>query len=242
MSLADTSEPDLFDIVTAPAAVEPGEGTVTVELDAADAAALAALAGKLGLAPASIWRAAWALTLARLAGAARVRVGRGEAVAVVNVPPDGELAAWLVEASAAGAGAAPAEAAAPPQSAWREDGQAPLPGEGGPALCWHARGSAGATARFQLARIDRATVLRLGELLRAAVASVVAPGARLETASPLSAAERTRVVETWNRTAALYRTEATVHGLFREQAAAAPDRVALLWDGGRMTYGELDRR
>src|SRR6185436_7875419 len=92
-----------------------------------------------------------------------------------------------------------------------------------------------------LARIERATVVRLGELLGAAMASLVAPGARLETASPLSAAERARVVEEWNQTRVEYRTEATVHGLFREQAAAAPERVALLWDGGRMTYGELDR-
>ncbi|HUQ04875.1 MAG TPA: amino acid adenylation domain-containing protein, partial [Kofleriaceae bacterium] len=39
-----------------------------------------------------------------------------------------------------------------------------------------------------------------------------------------------------------YRPEATVHGLFREQAARHPERLALLWEGGTMTYGELDRR
>jgi osmoprotectant transport system substrate-binding protein len=39
-----------------------------------------------------------------------------------------------------------------------------------------------------------------------------------------------------------YRPDATVHGLFREQAAAHPERIALSWDGGAMTYAELDRR
>ncbi|HSK02285.1 MAG TPA: amino acid adenylation domain-containing protein, partial [Kofleriaceae bacterium] len=140
---------------------------------------------------------------------------------------------------AADAALAAVAAAEPPQSAWTEAEAAPT--ADGPALCWHARGVTTATARFQLARIEHATVERLGDLLRVAATSLVAPGARLETASPLSAAERTRVVETWNRTAVQYRTEATVHGLFREQAAAAPERIALVWDGGRMTYGELDR-
>ncbi|AKU98435.1 Malonyl CoA-acyl carrier protein transacylase [Labilithrix luteola] len=39
-----------------------------------------------------------------------------------------------------------------------------------------------------------------------------------------------------------FRTDATVHALFREQAAAHRQRPALVWDGGAMTYGELDRR
>ena len=39
-----------------------------------------------------------------------------------------------------------------------------------------------------------------------------------------------------------YRPDATVHALFREQAAAHPERAALVWEGGTMTYGELDRR
>ena len=38
-----------------------------------------------------------------------------------------------------------------------------------------------------------------------------------------------------------YRPDATVHGLFREHAAAHLAQAALRWDGGRMTYGELDR-
>jgi hypothetical protein len=110
MSAADPSESDLFDVVTAPTSVEQGEGTVTVELGP-DAAAFAALATRLDLPPAALWRAAWALTLARLAGTSRVRVGRDGAVAVIDVPPEGELLPWLVAVAAAGAPASPAEGA-----------------------------------------------------------------------------------------------------------------------------------
>ena len=39
-----------------------------------------------------------------------------------------------------------------------------------------------------------------------------------------------------------YRPEATVQGLFRECAARHPERVALRWLGGELSYGELDRR
>ncbi|HEX8030930.1 MAG TPA: AMP-binding protein, partial [Vicinamibacterales bacterium] len=39
-----------------------------------------------------------------------------------------------------------------------------------------------------------------------------------------------------------YRPDATVHGLFREQAATHPDRLAIVWDGGALSYYELDRR
>jgi amino acid adenylation domain-containing protein len=39
-----------------------------------------------------------------------------------------------------------------------------------------------------------------------------------------------------------YRPSATVHELFREQAANRPEAIALVWDGGSMSYGELDRR
>jgi amino acid adenylation domain-containing protein len=232
--MTHSDDVDLFDVL-AVSTSGAGEDSIAIELAPGEAAALAALAQRTGLAAAAIWRAAWALVLARLAGVAQVRVGR----AAIAVPRDGELAPWLAAAAAAGAtnGTGTIGDA---QSAWAERDTAPS--DDGTAVIWRAT-DAGATVRFARARIDRANMERIAELLRATLAALVAPGARLESISPLSAAERTLVVETWNQTRVAYRPEATVHALVREQAASHPDRVAIVGDGGdgAISYGELDR-
>ena len=244
MTRAD-SEADLFDVVTAPRAVGAGEDTVTVaaEVDrtarpsgGADgrghAPTVEALAAQLGVGVDALWRGAWAITLARLAGVERVRIAReagdGWAAVVVTVPAEGALS-WLAEDAAT-------PASEPAHSAWSTR---PLTDDG-PALLWQVTPT-GAQARFAAARIERAAVERLADALAAVIAGLAAPDARLETVSPLTADERDRVVVQWNQTRTEYRTEATVHGLVREQAAAHPDAVALIWDGGSLSYGQLDR-
>jgi len=248
---ADSTDADLFDIVTAPVAIGAREDAITVALEPGEAAAVAALATRAGVEPPAIWRAAWVLMLARLAGLGRARVGG--VGAAIDVPVAGELVPWLVAVAApaghgsngasngASNGVMAAVSDTEPQSAWVDDETAPT-ADGGPALIWQAR-SAGeaAVARFSGARIERATVERLGELLRTVISAIVAPGARLEAISPLTVAERARVVDDWNRTDVAYRSEATVHGLFREQVAAHPERIAILSDHGTLTYGDLDR-
>ena len=57
-----------------------------MELEPADAAALAGLAARTGIATGAIWRAAWALLLARLIGVERVRVGGTARTAMVPAP------------------------------------------------------------------------------------------------------------------------------------------------------------
>ncbi len=213
--------PDLFDVVPV-STTGTGTGRVTLVADGVETAA-----ARTGLDAAAIWRVTWALVLARLAGVERVRIGCGAGVAMIDVPRAGDVDAWLRAAAATPAHPAQAD---PPQTAW-----------GGHAvLAWSADGNA-ATCHFEQSQIDRDTVERLGALLQVGIGGVVRPGARLEHVSPLSAAERTLVVETWNQTAVGYRPEATIHALFREQAATHPERVALAWDGGRLDYGELDR-
>ena len=64
---ADAGASDLLDIVTA-AATAAGEDAVTIELAADDAARLAQLAQQVGIDGDAIWRAGWALVLARSIG------------------------------------------------------------------------------------------------------------------------------------------------------------------------------
>ena len=215
--------PDLLDVVIVSAAGS-GTDTVAIEADGVESAA-----ARTGLEATAIWRATWALVLARLTGGERVRIGRGSQVVAIEVPGEGAVDAWLAVAAAAPAAADPTPGD-PPHSAW--DGDA--------VLAWSASGPR-ATCHFDRSRLDRATVERLGALLRVAMHRVVVPGARLEHVSPLSDDERALVVDAWNRTAVGYRPEATVHALFREQAASHPERIAIAWDGGRLDYGQLDR-
>jgi amino acid adenylation domain-containing protein len=68
-----------------------------------------------------------------------------------------------------------------------------------------------------------------------------APDLPLSRLPLLAPPERHQLVAEWNDTASGFPHQ-SVHGLFAEQAAARPDAVALAWEGGAMTYGELDRR
>jgi amino acid adenylation domain-containing protein len=65
------------------------------------------------------------------------------------------------------------------------------------------------------------------------------PASRAELAD---AGERRRLVERWSGAARVHPHEGTVHGTFAAVAESDPSRVALSWDGGTMTYGELHAR
>jgi natural product biosynthesis luciferase-like monooxygenase protein len=58
----------------------------------------------------------------------------------------------------------------------------------------------------------------------------------------LSDRERDLVTRAWNRTAAEYDRELTLHGAFQAQAARTPDAIALVFDGQEMSYASLDAR
>ncbi len=89
---------------------------------------------------------------------------------------------------------------------------------------------------------ERETVERyagyLGRVLEGMVAAAAAPVERLEL---LPEAERRQVVEEWNRTEAEYPRHLCLHSLFEAQAARTPDAVAVVCDGGPLSYAELDR-
>ncbi|HSU17580.1 non-ribosomal peptide synthase/polyketide synthase [Longimicrobium sp.] len=65
------------------------------------------------------------------------------------------------------------------------------------------------------------------------------PAAAVDVLPP---AERRQVVGEWNETEAEYPRTSCFHHLFEAQARRTPEAVALSFDGGTLTYGELNRR
>ena len=75
----------------------------------------------------------------------------------------------------------------------------------------------------------------LGELLRD-------PAQRLSDLLLLNSAERKQLLHEYNNTSAAYPTELRLHQLFERQAESAPESVALIFEGHKLTYGELNAR
>ena len=104
-------------------------------------------------------------------------------------------------------------------------------------------GALQATLQYRAALFDDATAGRLLEHLATLLRSALDEPERPLSALPLLApGERGRALVRATGEAAAYPRQATVHGLFAEVAAAAPDAVALVLGGERVTYGELDAR
>jgi amino acid adenylation domain-containing protein len=104
-------------------------------------------------------------------------------------------------------------------------------------------GALAGTVEYATALFDATTIGRLTgcfeRLLAAALAAPELPALELAL---LSAAEQHQLLREWSDTAAFFPREATLHGLFAEQAALSPDAVAVEQGGERLTYGELLRR
>ncbi|HEX8695423.1 MAG TPA: non-ribosomal peptide synthase/polyketide synthase, partial [Longimicrobium sp.] len=106
----------------------------------------------------------------------------------------------------------------------------------------HGEGVSG-LLEYRAELFEPATVERMLGHLRALLGEMaLAPERRLSELELLGEAERRRVVEEWNATARAYPRGACVHELFAEQAARTPGAVALEWEGGALTYAELDAR
>jgi amino acid adenylation domain-containing protein len=90
---------------------------------------------------------------------------------------------------------------------------------------------------------EGATVERWMGYLRNVLAAMAADDARPVHALPmLGEAERTRVVDEWNRTERAFPRDVCLHELFAARAAERPDDLALEWEGDRLTYAQLDER
>jgi amino acid adenylation domain-containing protein/non-ribosomal peptide synthase protein (TIGR01720 family) len=97
------------------------------------------------------------------------------------------------------------------------------------------------TLGYDAARFDAATATRLLDhlerLLEQLADGVDRPLRALRLADD---ADRARVLEAWNDTAAPYPPDRCIHDVFAEQVARTPDAVALDWGDASLTYRALD--
>ena len=68
------------------------------------------------------------------------------------------------------------------------------------------------------------------------------PDRALSPSLPQTAPEWHQTLVEWNQTEAEYPKDKTVHRLFEEWAARAPEAVAVEFEGSRLTYGQLNER
>jgi amino acid adenylation domain-containing protein len=109
---------------------------------------------------------------------------------------------------------------------------------------WLGEGPEGVNGYFAYGTrvFDKATIVRLGShfevLLRGAIADPALP---LRDLPLLTAPERRQLVE-WSAGPAAEPAARRVEALFAERARLSPEATAVEWEGGRLTYAELDRR
>jgi amino acid adenylation domain-containing protein len=90
---------------------------------------------------------------------------------------------------------------------------------------------------------DAGTAARMAAQFRTLLDGVAAdPDRRLARVSLLDEAEEREQLRAWNETAAEFPADFCLHQLFEAQAARTPDALAVVGDGGSLTYAELDRR
>jgi len=106
------------------------------------------------------------------------------------------------------------------------------------------------TAQGLKARIDYNTDLfdewrirRMSEHFRALIEAVTAnPEKRIDEIDLLNERERRQILVEWNETEKAYPQALLVHVMFAKQAERTPDRIALIVEGQRLSYGELNGR
>ncbi len=102
-------------------------------------------------------------------------------------------------------------------------------------------GHLGLSFEYNTDLFDEQTIERMAShFLRLLDAIVAAPQARIGDLPMLAEAERDTVLRAWNASARPLPPHATVHAMVEAQAARTPDRCALVYDGARLSYAQLN--
>ncbi|HET7228641.1 MAG TPA: amino acid adenylation domain-containing protein, partial [Longimicrobium sp.] len=108
---------------------------------------------------------------------------------------------------------------------------------------WEAGGRIVGSVTYATALFEGETVERWMGYLRRVLREMAADDSRhVERLALMPESERALVVEEWNGTEAAYPGESCIHELFEQQVARTPDAVAVVFEGERLTYAELNER
>ncbi|MGI9291061.1 MAG: condensation domain-containing protein, partial [Gammaproteobacteria bacterium] len=96
---------------------------------------------------------------------------------------------------------------------------------------------------FSTDLFDRDSIERMADVYLTLLEGIVAnPRCRIHDLPILSDEDRQTLLVDWNATDFAYPDGLTVHALFEQSAAAAPDNIALWTEREELTYAELNRR
>ncbi|MGG0792541.1 amino acid adenylation domain-containing protein [Brevibacillus laterosporus] len=96
---------------------------------------------------------------------------------------------------------------------------------------------------YATALYKRQTVERMAKHFQQFIGVIVKnPEAKLSSVEVITPEEKTQILEVWGATAADYPREKTIHELFEEQVERTPERVAVIGEGGQLTYRELNEQ
>jgi amino acid adenylation domain-containing protein/non-ribosomal peptide synthase protein (TIGR01720 family) len=98
------------------------------------------------------------------------------------------------------------------------------------------------TVRYSTDLFDAATIERMTRHYISLLAAAAADAGRRLADLPMLAPEERAQLDGWNETASSFARETPVHQSFAAQVSRTPDRTALEWRGGRLSYRQLDAR
>ncbi|HYO13665.1 MAG TPA: AMP-binding protein, partial [Thermoanaerobaculia bacterium] len=104
-------------------------------------------------------------------------------------------------------------------------------------------GRLGLSLQYAADLFDAGTIQRMaGHLGRLLAGAAAEPGCPVLGLPLLTEPERQQLVREWNATPAELLDGPCLHEIFAAQAARSPEAVAVVCEGERLSYGELDRR
>jgi amino acid adenylation domain-containing protein len=203
--------------------------------------AIEARAERLGLTAPFLLRASLALLEMRLTGAASVAIlasGLSGECTIFTVPTTGLLDDWLTQKIEIDLPDAPLPSVI---GGWTTDTGDSIADATCLPVLWSidTGDDARLCASFLEPAFDHAGIEVLARGLQQVLRGM-ACAERVEDISPIEAGERQRIEVSWNATAVARRRQDTVHGLFAEVASQQPADVAIEWDGGQLTYAEVE--